>query len=194
MPLIKLNKHTRFCVGAVPLLIALVAHHAKASSTSRSTIPRVRDTESTIDILDHSVDVDVIVQPRGPKVIYTSYEEILRWIAENDPSLLATGPLGSEALVGLIPAAPANNPDTTVLFCSTISGETCGQPCTWYTGGPGCVNAPDTNCALATYDVEFCNQPNCEPVCGTTYADCESFLENGFCRVPETNSFLVLSH
>ena len=135
-----------------------------------------------------------IQQRRGPKVIYATYDEIIQWIADNDPDLLAAGPLGSDARVGPIPATPAANPNTTVMFCSNVSGENCEPPCTWYTGGPGCIRAPNTNCALATYDVEFCNQPNCEPVCGTTYADCESFLENGFCRVPETNSFLVLSH
>ncbi|KAH9886994.1 hypothetical protein C8Q73DRAFT_795021 [Cubamyces lactineus] len=161
--------HIRSFAVVVYALIALVAHHAMASITLPLAIPPVCGIESTTDV-DHIVDAIII--------------------ADSDPSLLATGPLGSETLVRPIPAAPADNLNTTVLICSNISDEACEMPCTWYTGGPGSsIWAPNANCALATYDVEFRINANCEPVYPTTYAGCKDFLANGSCYVSRTNSF-----
>ena len=88
------------------------------------------------------------------------------------------------------PLAPRSAQDTTVVYCTNRVGNNCGSPCTVYTGGTTCLNAPDTNCLFATHDIGFCDAPGCSGDC-TLLTGCILTLDDGFCWTPNTESILV---
>ena len=109
----------------------------------------------------------------------------MHWIATTDAELTFIGkPIN--------PLAPRSAQDTTVTYCSTKNGNFCGGPCTVYTGGATCLNAPNTNCLSATNNVAFCNSPGCGGTCNQ-FSTCGNRLDNGFCSTPGTQSILVSS-
>lgn len=105
------------------------------------------------------------------------------WIANTDAELTFIGkPIN--------PLAPRSAQDTTVTYCTNRVDSICGGPCTVYTGGPTCLNAPNTNCLSATANVGFCSSKGCTGACNPL-ATCGVKLDDGFCFTPDTESILV---
>jgi len=109
------------------------------------------------------------------------------FIATIDPSevtYLGNSKIAFEGLQAL-------EPDTvTVVYCSTVSSNLCGGPCTVYTGGPTCIAAPGTKCLSSTENVAFCDRGGCGGSCNN-YASCGTHLQGAFCDTPGTASILV---
>ena len=80
--------------------------------------------------------------------------------------------------------------DTTVVYCSLRAANVCGAPCTVYTGGTTCLDAPNTNCLAATTNVNFCDNIRCNGRCSDLFS-CPMRLDNGFCFAPATRSINV---
>ncbi|KAJ7501791.1 hypothetical protein B0H11DRAFT_1713154, partial [Mycena galericulata] len=80
--------------------------------------------------------------------------------------------------------------DTTVIYCSDISGsDGCVSPCTTYDGPPTCLETPFTSCAKASSNVLFCSGSGCSGTCNP-YDSC-IMIGNGYCFAPNTRSILV---
>ncbi|KAI0716404.1 hypothetical protein C8Q76DRAFT_406092 [Earliella scabrosa] len=115
---------------------------------------------------------------------FMTRDQMMNWIASLDGEVTYIG----EPLNPL--ARPAAVETTTVMYCSTRRGNVCAAPCTVYTGGTRCLNAPDTNCLAATTNVAFCDTARCTGTC-RNLSTCEPHLDDGFCFTPGTRSILV---
>ncbi|KAF9552085.1 hypothetical protein CPC08DRAFT_745012 [Agrocybe pediades] len=109
-----------------------------------------------------------------------SEAEIMHFIATTDAKLTFIGN----------PIQRRNALDTTVVYCSSRVDNVCGGACTVYSGGPTCLNAPDTQCLSATSNVGFCDRGGCGGSCNE-FASCGTRLSNNFCFTPGTASILV---
>ncbi|KAJ7079432.1 hypothetical protein B0H15DRAFT_933516 [Mycena belliarum] len=111
-----------------------------------------------------------------------SVAEMKAWLASSAANLTFVGEPVEH--VGLTPFT------TTVTYCSTRTANLCSGPCTVYTGGAKCLNAPHTNCLTATSNVAFCNRAGCGGSCNVL-SSCGTHLDSGFCYTPGTNSISV---
>lgn len=111
-----------------------------------------------------------------------SVAEMKNWLSTTSANLTFIGePIES---LGLSPFV------TTVTYCSTDTAGLCSGPCTVYTGGATCLNAPGTNCLSATTNVAFCDHAGCTGSCNV-FDSCGTKLNNGFCATPGTKSISV---
>ncbi|KAJ7303023.1 hypothetical protein DFH08DRAFT_977400 [Mycena albidolilacea] len=108
--------------------------------------------------------------------------EMKHWLATTDANLTF---IGDVSALGVSPFV------TTVTYCSTRTANLCSGPCTVYTGGATCLNAPNTNCLSATSNVAFCDQTNCKGTPCNVFDSCGTRLDNGFCYTPGTKSISV---
>ena len=116
-----------------------------------------------------------------------SHEQVMRRIANTDAGLT----FGDKPIIPLAPRSP-QDVNTTVTYCSVRTGGVCGGPCTVYTGGGTCLNAPNTNCLGASHNVAFCDHANCTGEC-SQLSTCATTMNNGFCFTPGTESILVFA-
>ncbi|PIL23595.1 hypothetical protein GSI_14908 [Ganoderma sinense ZZ0214-1] len=130
-----------------------------------------------------NVDGAATVAADEPATYLVSHEQMMHWIATTDAELTFIG-------TPLNPLAPRSAQDTTVTYCSNRVDNVCGGPCTVYTGGATCLNAPNTNCLAATNNVGFCDRAGCGHSCNQL-STCGTRLDNGFCYTPGTRSILV---
>ncbi|KAI0367393.1 hypothetical protein BV20DRAFT_970578 [Pilatotrama ljubarskyi] len=107
-----------------------------------------------------------------------------RWLATTDAELTY---IGSQRTA---PDNPLASQQTTVTYCSFVSGQVCGGTCTVYRGGATCIDAPATQCLSATADVSFCNRAGCSGTCNQLDG-CATRLNGGFCYTPGTQSIAV---
>ncbi|PIL23594.1 hypothetical protein GSI_14907 [Ganoderma sinense ZZ0214-1] len=114
---------------------------------------------------------------------HMSHEEMMHWIANTDAKLTFIG----EPINPLIPRSAQV---TTVTYCNTRVLNVCGGSCTVYTGGTTCLNAPNTACLAATFDVAFCNGAQCTGTCSDLY-NCSVRMSDGFCAAPTTVAIFV---
>ncbi|KAI0716741.1 hypothetical protein C8Q76DRAFT_767681 [Earliella scabrosa] len=113
-----------------------------------------------------------------------SHEQMMHWLATTDANITYVGePLN--------PLAPRAAQTTTVTYCSSRQGNTCGGACSVYVGNPTCLRAPNTNCLMATNDVQFCNTAGCGGICNR-FSTCGVRLDGGFCYTPGTQAIRVL--
>ncbi|KAM5536116.1 hypothetical protein V8D89_010215 [Ganoderma adspersum] len=111
-----------------------------------------------------------------PATYIVSHEQMMHWIANTNTELTFIGePIN--------PLTPRSAQVTTVTYCSNRVGNNCESPCTVYTGGAMCLNAPSTNCLAATNDVGFCDHSRCGGSC-SELSPCDTHLNNGFCATP----------
>ncbi|PIL23598.1 hypothetical protein GSI_14911 [Ganoderma sinense ZZ0214-1] len=102
----------------------------------------------------------------------------------------------ASALMATPLAAPNQNDaaseNTMVTYCNKRVNNVCGGSCTVYNGGAACLDAPGTNCFVATNNVGFCDRAGCGHSCHQL-STCGTRLDNGFCFTPGTQSILVSS-
>ena len=112
-----------------------------------------------------------------------SKSAMLTWLATTDANITYVGePLN--------PLAPRAAQTTTVTYCSSRQGNTCGGACSVYVGNPTCLRAPNTNCLMATANVGFCDRSGCGGSCNQL-SSCGTRLDNNFCYTPGTQSIVV---
>ena len=110
---------------------------------------------------------------------FATPSDILTWLSTTDAKVTFVN--GPTADVG---------GNVMVVYCSTRDGNTCGGNCTVYNGGATCLNAPNTNCLMATANVAFCSGKSCASPCNG-FNSCGTRLSNNFCYTPGTNSIAV---
>ena len=120
-----------------------------------------------------------------PAQYLTSHEKMTHGFVNTNAELTVTG-----KQIDPLSLRSVNALTTTVHYCSTRVGGVCGGPCTVYTGGGTCLNAPDTNCLNATNNVAFCDRAGCSSNC-RQLSTCATPMDSGFCFTPDTESILV---
>ncbi|KAJ7824104.1 hypothetical protein B0H14DRAFT_3088809 [Mycena olivaceomarginata] len=108
--------------------------------------------------------------------------QVKNWISTTDANLTFIGePIEN---LGASPFVAA------VIYCSTATGSLCSGPCTVYSGGATCLNAPNTNCLSATSNVAFCGGVQCQGICNQ-FNQCGTRMDDNFCFTPGTQSISV---
>ncbi|KAJ7787220.1 hypothetical protein B0H14DRAFT_3095449 [Mycena olivaceomarginata] len=93
-----------------------------------------------------------------------------------------------------VTSPPSGSPFvTTVTYCATRTANLCSGPCTVYTGGATCLDAPGTACLSATSNVAFCDKSGCKGTPCNVLSSCGTKLDDGFCFTPGTKSISVPS-
>lgn len=130
----------KLSLATIAALVAAVVAHP-AVSTILPCLANAADAPPQAD-----VPVTVLTQ-----------DEMINWLKTTDATLTFIGnPIpGVNAPEGLVSREAL---DTTVTYCNKRVNSVCGGDCTVYTGGPTCLNAPDTTCLAATHDVGFCDR------------------------------------
>ncbi|KDQ26951.1 hypothetical protein PLEOSDRAFT_159130 [Pleurotus ostreatus PC15] len=109
--------------------------------------------------------------------------ELDNWLRTTDADLTFVGGVKS-------PLAQRNTLITRVVYCTQRSGALCGGRCSVYEGNSICLNAPGTNCLMATTNVAFCNASGCGGTC-RLFSHCEALIDANFCFTPGTVSINV---
>ncbi|KAM5545147.1 hypothetical protein V8D89_001258 [Ganoderma adspersum] len=128
-------------------------------------------------------DATVAMDEPEPTTYLVTHEQMMHWIATTDAKLTFVG-----KLFNLLVLRSAQ--DTTVTYCSKCIDSVCVGPCTVYSGGAMCLNAPGMSCLAAMNNVGFCNHSGCRGSCNQL-STCRTHLDNGFCYTPGTVSILV---
>lgn len=130
-----------------------------SSSHSPLLLPWSRlSSHSLRSVLFYLASLMLLMPPQAdvPVTVLTQ-DEMINWLKTTDATLTFIGnPIpGVNAPEGLVSREAL---DTTVTYCNKRVNSVCGGDCTVYTGGPTCLNAPDTTCLAATHDVGFCDR------------------------------------
>ena len=110
-----------------------------------------------------------------------THEEMAEWLSNYGGEITYVGFKNISDLFG------RSDGLITVAYCSNRVASLCSGPCTVSTGNGICINAPDTNCLVATTDVAFCSNAGCGGGCNVL-SECGVKLDRGFCYTPGTNS------
>ncbi|TFK64314.1 hypothetical protein BDN72DRAFT_881575 [Pluteus cervinus] len=121
-----------------------------------------------------------------PTSLVTTPAQLTKWISTTNANLTFTGnPINTTK-----PLSKRQAQNVQVVYCDTKIGDSCGGNCVVYNGPNTCLDAPSTNCLMATADVGFCDRGGCGGSCNQ-FSSCGSTLNNGFCSTPGTASILV---
>ncbi|KAJ7303018.1 hypothetical protein DFH08DRAFT_794181 [Mycena albidolilacea] len=120
----------------------------------------------------------------APAFSLLTVAEMKNFLATTDANLTF---IGDVSTLGVSPFV------TTVTYCATRTANLCSGPCTVYTGGATCLDAPNTACLSATSNVAFCDKSGCKGTPCNVLSSCGTKLDDGFCFTPGTKSISVPS-
>ncbi|KAI0655649.1 hypothetical protein C8Q70DRAFT_407670 [Cubamyces menziesii] len=187
----QLTNKFRVSASSAGFLATLIAATI-ASPSSASTFVEHVPTQSSF--LGGDKTIGGSAPAASSPVVYPTRADIMRLIANMNPdelTIIGQWPPNDN------PLSPDSAKDMTAVYCSTVNGQECNPPCTLFNGaGPMCLQAPDTNCLLATFDISFCSTKDCSGTgsgtCNTLSQFCAThMLAQGYCNTPGTESLNV---